>query len=438
MAHVQVRDNGHFTGYFRDVTGKTRSAGTFKTEAEALMRAKDLEGKPLPPRIGPDLPLGTYEQYATAWLANEDDLEPRTKSGYETNLRRHVLPLIGHLAVDEISTDVVTQMLASLRAKGVGAGVRAQCKAVVGRSFRPLVPVRIPSNPTHGIRVDIPPSKPFGVLEPTDFEKIYRHLPNTGCKIFARFLVTSGCRFGEATEVRVHDLNFLTGEVSILRRSVQVSGRENHGGRFQILPGTKAGMRYGRTFTLPAPVVRDIGKWVEDNHLSSSDLLFPKRLLAPWDIEDGIEVAEGEAFTKAGRTYHHGTAYGYTGGGCRCEDCRIALRQYRRDLRRRNLSKRSIRPIGQNRTGHLANDQWRKVWDKAVKAAGLGWHPRTHDLRHACATHLLSSGISIYEVKEILGHRSIETTLKYQHRVDRMRSKAKEAMSDFLTEGEEV
>lgn len=38
-----------------------------------------------------------------------------------------------------------------------------------------------------------------------------------------------------------------------------------------------------------------------------------------------------------------------------------------------------------------------------------------HALRHTCATRLLESGVDIYTVKEWLGHKTIQTTLRYVH-----------------------
>jgi integrase len=42
---------------------------------------------------------------------------------------------------------------------------------------------------------------------------------------------------------------------------------------------------------------------------------------------------------------------------------------------------------------------------------GLGWH----DLRHTYASHLVMSGVDIYVVQRLLGHRSIKTTERYVH-----------------------
>ena len=50
---------------------------------------------------------------------------------------------------------------------------------------------------------------------------------------------------------------------------------------------------------------------------------------------------------------------------------------------------------------------------QAMHKAGLSSTP--YWLRHSYAQHLLSSGASIYEIKQMLGHRHIESSRKYLH-----------------------
>jgi integrase len=50
-----------------------------------------------------------------------------------------------------------------------------------------------------------------------------------------------------------------------------------------------------------------------------------------------------------------------------------------------------------------------------VRAAGLRDDLKFHSLRHTFATWLVQSGTSIYEIKELLGHSDITTTLVYAH-----------------------
>ena len=55
----------------------------------------------------------------------------------------------------------------------------------------------------------------------------------------------------------------------------------------------------------------------------------------------------------------------------------------------------------------------RSVWSKAYKAAAnsVGIDSTTHDLRHHCASVLISSGVSIKAVQRYLGHKNASETL---------------------------
>lgn len=60
-----------------------------------------------------------------------------------------------------------------------------------------------------------------------------------------------------------------------------------------------------------------------------------------------------------------------------------------------------------------------RAFDKAIAAAGVP-RIRIHDLRHSCASLLISEGISIVAVSKRLGHKNIEQTLNtYSHMMPR-------------------
>jgi integrase len=54
------------------------------------------------------------------------------------------------------------------------------------------------------------------------------------------------------------------------------------------------------------------------------------------------------------------------------------------------------------------------VFQRAFKRAGLAGCS-AHTLRHTHATRLIQNGLNLYEVKEILGHADIKTTMRYAH-----------------------
>ena len=60
------------------------------------------------------------------------------------------------------------------------------------------------------------------------------------------------------------------------------------------------------------------------------------------------------------------------------------------------------------------NDYLRHQWQVAVEDAGLEDF-RFHDLRHTFASRLVMAGVDLAALRELLGHRDFEMTLRYAH-----------------------
>ena len=72
------------------------------------------------------------------------------------------------------------------------------------------------------------------------------------------------------------------------------------------------------------------------------------------------------------------------------------------------------------------------VWDRCRRAVGLD-DVRIHDLRHSFASALVNRGMTIYDVKEALGHANIVTTQRYAHLTkDRLREAVGQAGTHYI------
>ena len=68
---------------------------------------------------------------------------------------------------------------------------------------------------------------------------------------------------------------------------------------------------------------------------------------------------------------------------------------------------------------------------KYAKYAGINKNVTPHKLRHTFATLALESGISPITIGELLGHSSLNTTMKYTHVTNKLATEAVKKISDF-------
>ena len=438
MAYV-IKRGIRYTGYYR-AEGKAKSVGTFNSRAKALS-AGLLAEEGLLDVLPENQP--TLNDYVDKLLSNSD-VRLSTKRHYLILLKKYALPELGSRKMTGLKKQDIKQLLDNLLKEDISPSTTAHLKTALGYVFRQAVDDEvIATNPTHNIKTKVPKPDPTYTLEAKDFQAILKNLPTEGARLFARFLIGSGCRYGEATELRVKDFNFSSKEVYIRRTVSDIGKTLGNGNRYQVVSATKNGHK--RTVVVSESLISEVKAFVIAKALGKDDLVFSKNLVLTGG-KIGSPSESQEPYQKGSKTFNHGTAYSYNVGGCRCSQCKKAVKEYRSQYRKdkakgkaESLSKSQSHSRSDSRSNsnsrsqdYLPRDRWRTTWNGAITQSGIGWYPKTHDLRHANATLLLSKGVDVNEVKERLGHQSITTTERYLHRIRNQQSKAAEVVNDYL------
>ena len=86
------------------------------------------------------------------------------------------------------------------------------------------------------------------------------------------------------------------------------------------------------------------------------------------------------------------------------------LRTYWREYR----PKRWLFP-NQIGTNHMSKDTAGRIYYRLKERAGITHGHGIHTLRHSFATHLLEAGVDVRTIQILMGHSSLNTTVKYLH-----------------------
>ena len=200
------------------------------------------------------------------------------------------------------------------------------------------------------------------VMTPEEVRRVLAELEGEP-RLVALLLYGAGVRLSEALELRVKDLDFGRGEISV---------RRGKGGK-------------DRVTMLPQGVIEPLRMYLAKGQV---------RWCA--DIAAGVRVGLPEAY----EVKHPGAATAWAWWWV-------------------FPAHRTTAGEGGKIRWHLHQSVVQRAVAVAVKSSKITKKASCHTFRHSFATHLLESGSDIRTVQELLGHRDVTTTMIYTHVLNR-------------------
>lgn len=218
---------------YRDPDRKQRSK-TFLKKADAEAFASSVEsdidrGQYLDPAAG----KVTVAAWAEEWLATTRHLKPKTQEGYESLLRKHIIPRLGARSLASVRPIDVRKFVSELIDAGYSPSRVRQARQLLGMLFSSAVENgAIASSPVTGVKVPREIRREMQVLNADQVSLIAESVP-ARYRALIYLLAYGGLRWGEAAALR-------RGRVNLLRSRIEVS---------EAVAETSKGLHYGTTKT---------------------------------------------------------------------------------------------------------------------------------------------------------------------------------------------
>jgi integrase len=207
----------------RDTTGREYSR-TFKTRRdaerfEAAERADRARGTWIDPRLS----AVPFSEVAWEWMASNPSKKSSTLVRDRTMLATHILPTLGSMPISQV-TPVEVQKLVTRWAKTLAARTVARQYAVLRAIFCYAVDTdRIGRSPCRRIKLPAPRPVFHLLASPDQLRNIAAHIdPNSRPMVHLGAVL--GLRWGEAAGLRVRDIDFEAGSITIATQRTRGPG----------------------------------------------------------------------------------------------------------------------------------------------------------------------------------------------------------------------
>lgn len=211
---------------YRSPDGRSRTKQGFKTKDAATAWAdKTSVSVRQGEWIDPSLKKVTVGDLGARWLANQTHLKPSTYRTTEQAWRVHVQPQWGHWQIGAIKPSDVQAWVSGI--DRAGATVRRAHACLAQILDMAVLDGMLKSNPARGVTLPRKAKAKHVYLTMEQLSLLAESSTRHAELIW--LLGTTGLRWGEAVALRVQDINFLKGRISV-ERSAVLAGAEIHVG----------------------------------------------------------------------------------------------------------------------------------------------------------------------------------------------------------------
>ncbi len=266
---VKKLPNGHWEASYRDNRQRER-VKIFPTRREAdrwlsTIKTDVARGEYVDPRLARSM----FDQWAEEWMATTAHLKPKTRAGYESDLRVHVLPVFGDRSIGSIQQVDVRRFVADMVATGAAPGTVRNARKVLRLVLATAEGSgAIRGNPCNGVRVPASPKADMVFLNAEQVEALATAI-DPRYSTHVRFAAYTGLRAGEICALRVGRLDLLRGRALVAESVTEVD-------RMGLVFGEPKTYQR-RSVTLP-PFLRDeLASHLAARTPTSDDFVFPSR-----------------------------------------------------------------------------------------------------------------------------------------------------------------
>ena len=249
-----------------------------KTKPDCITKLKALRDSIQAPAPDQPKPGILLSDWLDLWYQSykKSNLRPNTQMSYERRIYQHIIPALGSIQMDKLTTNDIQQFYAKLKQGGrllrselYGEGLSDQTVRGVHTTLHAALDKAVSEkllfrNPADGCRLPSAKAREMQVLSPEEIQRLLIQAKEDSCFELLLLELSTGLRRGEICALQWDDLNLRTGELWIERQVHRVKGK-----LVTSPPKTKAG---NRSVILPAPVLNVLKAYKET---MSSRWMFP-------------------------------------------------------------------------------------------------------------------------------------------------------------------